>query len=411
MPISAVTDKAKKPVPPKGLAIAFVKGHTATLHPQVSSIVEKYGDQFIDLMAKGHNRFYQIERMEQDSEFYPRSVRYKFNLSGSSEATEREDFKALQVETAKEIKDFQDKLKSKIIQANKIELDEIIKKIKTLTINAFRHITKAFLIVDNGGKQLADLPVESTLREILGNHHEELLRYSGFNELKEFITAYNSAHGTALTASSLPRADVEDSLALQMLAAGDIQMEDTIETPAIHSSIAATLLAIFHHVWEKYLTQTKKNEIMLQLKKYETEIFETQATNEAQRILDNEPNLSQATVSKLIEDSTARRTRQLQSELSQLKTSIAELSKNMSKRGAANPSTNPNSTMSNSTKKKSKSSNSNQRGRKAADVENASNNGKEKKQRGRSQSSGRRNNNRGKKGSKKPAKQPNNKSK
>mmetsp|Transcript_39539 Transcript_39539/g.80665 ORF Transcript_39539/g.80665 Transcript_39539/m.80665 type:complete len:113 (-) Transcript_39539:536-874(-) len=72
--------------PPKSLAEAFIRSHVASLHPQLASILEKLGIDQVHRLQSVYNKQTQSARMEDDSEFIPRSARleFKFHMTKSS---------------------------------------------------------------------------------------------------------------------------------------------------------------------------------------------------------------------------------------------------------------------------------------------------------------------------------------
>ena len=167
------TEKPLRPLPPKGLAEAFVRSHIATLHPQVSSIIEKLALSYIDLKTKAHNKRTQVKKMEANEEFFPRSTRFEFQFYVSDDAKKTPAFEKLQTATQQEIDGFKTKLKSCVIKAIRIELTVLDQCATDDFLKSLRHITKAFLVIDY--KSTDGLPVDSTVKEVLSELPEELL--------------------------------------------------------------------------------------------------------------------------------------------------------------------------------------------------------------------------------------------
>jgi hypothetical protein len=56
---------------PKAIADAFIKTHVTSLQPQLASILEKLGLQYLDLLHSLYNKKSQISKMESNEEFIP----------------------------------------------------------------------------------------------------------------------------------------------------------------------------------------------------------------------------------------------------------------------------------------------------------------------------------------------------
>ena len=77
---------------PKARASATIAAHTATLLPQLSTIMQTLGDAHMDLLHRHYNKSNQLCRMESDDTIIPRSARLKFDLSVPKSIDELPDF-------------------------------------------------------------------------------------------------------------------------------------------------------------------------------------------------------------------------------------------------------------------------------------------------------------------------------
>ena len=146
-PIPSTEHATQQPKAPKALAIAFVKSHAASLQPQVASILEQLGISHLNLLSKKYNKDTQIQKMEQNKEFLPRSARIDFTLNVSEKATSSAQFQQLVADTETKTQEFCFFLKKQIIAATKIESQILLDEIQDQFIESLRHIATTLSLI------------------------------------------------------------------------------------------------------------------------------------------------------------------------------------------------------------------------------------------------------------------------
>lgn len=299
------TTEQAKPVQqaPKALAYAFVKSHISSLHPQVASIVERFAIKHIDLLVKHANKANQSTKLTENDEFIPRSARIKFEFHMSDTASESDKFKTLNTETQNLILAFQQTLKAQVVKAIEIEASTFLLEIQTNFVEAVKHISKAFLVLESPLKNTHD--VDTTVNHLMTSHGLTLLKYTSMT-MPEFRTLYNTLHD----APSMLNEPTHERTAMviinpytqsQSQGAPLTQSDDRPSTQPIKRAMEAVFVTAF----SQYSDQVKKNQISLQLQAYATEVFTDASTKAASDLLDKEPSADQETLHQLISKATA----------------------------------------------------------------------------------------------------------
>ena len=87
---------------PKALALDYILGKTATLHPTIKNNLITLGTHHIELHMKAHAKANQKKRLLDDDDFIPRSARIEFKFKVSKEAEVDQEFQDL-LETTNDI--------------------------------------------------------------------------------------------------------------------------------------------------------------------------------------------------------------------------------------------------------------------------------------------------------------------
>ena len=160
---------------PKTLAIAFLKANTASLHPTIATILERLGTDLVVLLSKCNNKQLQVERMESDLDFIPRSARMEFVFHLSKQAKETMEFSSLLQETETLLSACRLQLKNKVLAATKIEIKIGMSNIIEAMAKAFRLAVQAFMIFE----QTKDVDIDILTRKIVSMHADTLLKHAG----------------------------------------------------------------------------------------------------------------------------------------------------------------------------------------------------------------------------------------
>jgi hypothetical protein len=329
-------ENATRPVAPKTVAQRFAKGHVATLHPQVATILLPLFEDFISIKMKIFNKDTQMKKMEANDDFIPRSARIEFRFHLSDEAKLSADYKTLVDKTNEEITAFTHTLKQRIIQAMKIELVALHETLKTLTAKAIRLTAKSFLIIQNPNTET--LPTDNTARESISELSEEFLLATGFPSANAILITYNEQHKTTLTAFQAPQApqDNSDSIVMNdanlMAQAGVTHTQTTSVTAR---NIIATLTALFSTSWSQYLTQHNQNQLRIRLAKFSVESLDAPATDATQAVTNAEPNVEPSVVGDMIHNEVVKQNKHLAATITKLQTRLDSIAKNSTRRSPA----------------------------------------------------------------------------
>jgi hypothetical protein len=69
--------------PPKSLAESFIRSHIASLHPEIQTIIERFGKEHLVLLNKVDHKRSQVQHMVDDDDFIPSSARVSFEITTS----------------------------------------------------------------------------------------------------------------------------------------------------------------------------------------------------------------------------------------------------------------------------------------------------------------------------------------
>ena len=329
---------------PMAHATSHISDHVASLQPQIATILSRLAKQHILLLSKLHHRIKQVEKMESDAEFIPRSARVNFVLNLSKTAEQDAEFPALRDECTRIVNETQQSLKKQIIAATNIEI-KILKTDVQKDLAAAIHIAiKAFLLTEGNA---ATIPPEKMGSTLLDRYHESLLSHC-YCDLASFRLIYCTENGiTSLPAPFLPgdtarRAAARDPITQPE---NDSMFPHLIATPApapappfrtaledtIASNLKRTLESVFISAWGLYLSRSQANAVDAALKKLSTEHFDSKATESAAMEIDMEPPATRLQLDSLIQDSVTKQTTKLLRELKTLRAELHDKTKSNNK--------------------------------------------------------------------------------
>jgi hypothetical protein len=383
---------------PMAHATTHISDHVASLQPQIATILSRLAKQHILLLSKLHHRIKQVEKMDSDANFIPRSARVNFILNVSKPAEQDAEFPALRDECTRIVEETQKSLKKQIIAATSIEIKILKQDVQKDLASAIHIAVKAFLLAEGN----STIPPEKMGSTLLDRYHEILLVHC-YCDLATFRPVYCAENGLTdlptpfrvgdITRRAAARAPLHtqpdnDSLFPGLIAAPVIApaapppplrtpLEDTIA-----SNLKRTLESVFISSWGLYLRKSQANAVDAALKKLSTETFDSKATESAAMEIDMEPPATRLQLDSLIQDSVTKQTNKLQKEL---KTLRAELTKTQSQPKKPSKNVRRGSSPSASNKKKS---NPNARKAAAADKDTSAASTGNKGRRSKPQSSG-----------------------
>jgi hypothetical protein len=354
---------------PMAHANTHIQDHVASLQPQIATILSRLAKQHILLLSKLYHRIKQVEKMESDAAFIPRSARVSFVLNLSKTAEQDAEFPALRDECTRIVEETQKSLKQQIIAATNIEIKLLKYEIQKDLAAAINIAVKAFLLAEGN----TTIPPEKMGSTLLDRYNETLLSHC-YCDLAAFRLIYCTENGIATLPAPFRAGDIarraaarappitqpdNDSLFQNLIAtpviapiapAAPIPPARTALEDTIASNLKRTLESVFVYPWGLYLRKSQANAVDAALKKLSTETFDSKATESAAMEIDMEPPATRLQLDSLIQDSVTKQTNKLQREL---KTLRAELTKTQSNPSKSSKNVRRGSSPSASNKKKS----------------------------------------------------------
>jgi hypothetical protein len=332
---------------PMAHATTHIMDHVASLQPQIATILSRLAKQHLLLLSKLYHRVKQVEKMESDDTFIPRSARVNFALNLSKTAEQDAEFPALKDECSRIVEETQKSLKKQIIAATNIEIKILKSDIQKDLAAAIHIAVKAFLLAEENA---AIIPPEKMGSTLLDRYHESLLSHC-YCDLATFRPIYCTENGIASLPAPFSAGDTarraaarappitqpeNDSLFNHLIAAPvpapviappiRNAVEDTIA-----SNLKRTLESVFISAWGLYLRKSKANAVDAALKKLSTEHFDSKATESAAMEIDMEPPATRLQLDSLIQDSVTKQTNKLQRELKTLRAELNNKTQSKSK--------------------------------------------------------------------------------
>ena len=303
---------------------------------------------FLLLKSKCFNKQKQIEKMsavDAENEFFPRSTRFKFELSASKEAAEVEEFKLLKQQSEDRVVEMKKTFKTFVIRATKIEMDVMHQKLRSHFITFSKNIVKAIALTIE-----LELDPDIIIATILHKHPELLFIMETTPE--KFNDEYKSIHKIVgnlqrftetqqANPTQNPTTNSTANSAISPYFGGQRPSPATTTTdisPTLSkiNFIGNALKIAYADPWKKYKAIHKENNLNIALNK----IINTKLGEEANTItemeLDGEATLDAPTIAELITKKTSEATKNLTKEIQVLNNRINQL-KNSKKEGRGQP--------------------------------------------------------------------------
>ena len=355
------TNQGTKEKAPLEVAHEKIQVHVASLQDQLASILGRAAKSHLSALARHHHKQVQLSKMKDDDTFMPRSARLQFQLKTSKITENSDELKLLQAETKTAVDEFQTALKDKIMAATKLELKKMKANIHEQFCKHLHVIIQAWLIT--AGRDTID--PHKIVSSLLDRYPDQVLStidvtaqnfprlYCTVHSLNELPAPFDSQSVSRATYAAAATRNTQSATRSRHFGNQNTNSQanstetdtpqDTSTQPRapndedkLISSLKRTLEAILADPWELFLHREKELRISLSLKKLSTTYFDTKATTDAAMEIDQEPAVSRTQMGNLIEQEVLKRTKKLENELKQLKTSISKPTapKNSAKRGA-----------------------------------------------------------------------------
>jgi hypothetical protein len=336
-------------------AVQAVKNYCETLHNQISPILLELSiDKFLNYKRLADLKQRQFKKMEDNDEYYPRSVKIAVKIHCSDLAKKSPDYNAIDEDMKLVVATFQQQAKVTIIKATKLDASVHQTEADKVLMEVIQQLSMAFITLD-------DQPhahVHKFAHTIIDRHHEDICKLVTFSTKDEIITAYKTFTDApaALPApfiapAVLPRAAnaIAQNLRNPYLPATppavlpNIAPNDLNRAEITIHKIWTSFQNCFIRPWATYLTVQAQNDKSLQLKKLLATQQTTAATDVTQMLVDGEQTVTPAVINALIEQKVSQKVsaqlKSTQRELTELRKIVQNNSKNGTQRGHQGAST------------------------------------------------------------------------
>ena len=349
LPPTTTNGTKKASTAPLALAQAFIKSHISSLHPEIGSVMETHGLDFVLKMSKLYNKQRQLTKMETDEEFIPRSARFEFKLHPSKQATQAPSYNDLQVDIDSSVKDMKQLFKGYIIRLLRIENELASQQLLIDLASSLRQVIEAFK-VGHDTSPSADI-IAAT---IIDQHHETLFEFIPGATVQKFqaeyiklhsLNTWPNAHVAPSATGTQPSASQNASPFFQNYVNNRNRNHTTTtdntmniqEQPTPMSQPAATgtttlcqtihtaFKAVFVTAWTSYQDQIKKNEITLQIKRLKTNRDLEKSAEDTAITIDEDGSAPPELIAELVTKKTNEATRPLKKEIADLSNQIQQL--------------------------------------------------------------------------------------
>ena len=311
---------------PKATSIKSVRNFAATLRTHLSPIVLSAGLSHIDLLHKWSTKCRQHGKMENDVDFIPRSARFvHFDFEVSKQVETSEEFQEVKAQTDLLIQELRLNLKDQVMEALKIEILILRKDLYINLVKEIYSIIQGKLLVEK-----KDANAHLVLSTIMHYNSEDLLDSFDTNKT-EFCNIYREHH--ALQEFPIPNAPTptqDNTIMPDEAEPPEAPAEPPNQTQAIaNRDLARTCLDFIRSTFLRptalYFNRLEEIEIDLSLKKlhFTAETEDKAAATKAR--MDLEPSASPELVRDLIRGQVQKDTKNLRSEVGQLKKQLSML--------------------------------------------------------------------------------------
>ena len=288
-----------------------------SLQPGLAAILLDHEKASLKRLHKLYNKSIQVEKMEQDDNFFPCLVRFEFQLHCTKATKQRKGYSALQEKVKESLTTMKRAFKDHVVKATKLKQATKTDKILEEYCKSIRLIVDAYWIGQTDVCS-ADKIVAYKLEE----HGNELL-LPPISSIDVFKRKYIEVHKI----SSWPRLGL--STFTRAHSSQDLEHESTRERKEKSSRLAATIrqsiISVFPTAWAWYLRQQEDNQVALQLKKLKENQSLTEATEQATSDVNTEESVEPEKLLEMVTKSTKKETKQLKQDVNNLTTQLKEL--------------------------------------------------------------------------------------
>ena len=306
-----------------------------------------YGNKLIDLYHKLHKKKNQLEKMESNPDFIPRSARFNFEFYIRPEIQQTDEFNNIHLANTDLIKSFQYNLKEKIIETMKLDIEYINNKINSVVCEIIFTTTKAFHLQHN--PTIIYPSALHTVAFLIINFGDNLLKHYTIdkNTFKtKFTEVYHDTSIQNLTLSNNilspsrvhnannPNNPYARSLSQRVPDVTNPEqiLIDISEASNFIEHLRQTLEITLTVSLDNYTGQVTTNKATSQLTAFSTEILHEKATSETAEQMDFNPSVTPQVLTELIQKSTATAVSSLTREIQSLKAKLASVKDSSNKK-------------------------------------------------------------------------------
>ena len=322
---------------PKGLALALISTFTVTLRRHLSPIVKKCGESNLDLLHNLITKMNQYSKLDDEKDTLPRSVTrlVNFDFKVTKKVENNPEFLVIKADTEIIVQEFKLKLKQKVMHTLQLTCrmlrDELY---ENLCVN-LHLVTQAQLISDQ-----SNLDPHKVISTILHYHFEELFDYTDIT-LEKLHEKYKVTHALPVfpfpiagpnTPNPVPADAEPEMLPIEAnnpnpnAATDDGQQQAIANRDACNPS-RLLILGVFTRPGTAYFDRADAIKVDISLKKLLTTNTLEDATEATKERLDAETSVDSELLEEIVRKGVAAKTKNINSELGQLKKQLAELTK------------------------------------------------------------------------------------
>ena len=340
---------------PKAIALSCVTGHASSLHPQVAKIIQQFGEKQIDIYSKLQHKQTQLNRMNTDHDFIPRSARINFEFYVRPEVKNTAEFKEIQDDTTRIIDGFQRGLKEQIVRALNLDINYLHTDLNNIVCDTIYHTTKSFHLLYN--PSLPNPSVTKTVAHLINGYGDALLKHCTLNK-DTFKQWYNNqfSDSSILTLSQNNRVTNSSDPRNPYANLSQVNQDNSTSLPshlgdAIHfvDKLRATLETILCTTLDNFNNQVKSNKVASQLEAYSTEILCEKATAATAERMDITKSVTPEEMQELVQKSTAAAVSNLTREIQSLRDKLTNPNNTAHRRSSSTSTSHKSSKPKNST--------------------------------------------------------------
>ena len=309
---------------PKGCALSSIRTFVVTLRQHLSPIVQQAAESHTDLLHKLITKMNQLTKMDDDSDFIPRSARMvNFEFRVTKKVENSPEFLAIKAETDTLVLEFKLNLKQKIMDTLRIECLMLREEFYEQLVTKLHFVVKAQLLT----KQ-SQIDPHKIISTIFHYYYDELFSVTDLTSI-ELNTIYKKIHG--LDTFPIPQ---DNQIPIMEVDEGDepqtqpddaqqaaIQLRDACQ-PAKQIIIGA-----FTRPTKAYFDRAEEIIIDASLKKLATTNTLEAATDATRDRLDVETSVDNELLDTIIRKKVLEKTNKLNAEVGQLKRQMSIMTK------------------------------------------------------------------------------------